>query len=175
VNGLQESLLVFNVNDPEKYSYAAADTSKLYCYDVSIPPTGYTNVNVSKYLREDLRRAFDIQVKKEKKSVLCLVLRSTSSISNAYTKHLASEEMDTQAVKKYMHNNSLKEIISRLSIYLDRPVIDETGITQNIDIDFPDKFDLSDQQGIIETLRKAGFEVKEEYREMEVVVITDRI
>lgn len=68
----------------------------------------------------------------------------------------------------------MDDVVKFLESYVSKPLINETGLTQKIDIDFPDHFDITDKEGIIEVLKKAGFIIKEEVRELDVVVITDK-
>jgi predicted transcriptional regulator len=130
--------------------------------------------NLTKYLREDLKRVFDISVAKEIQTLNCLVVSIGSGNQISVSKSKRELDIDKSSIKKYIHNHSLKEVFNLIH-HFTLPIVDETGISeQKIDIDFPDHFDMKDEKAVIEVLKRAGFDVKEEVRELDVVVITDK-
>lgn len=167
---------IFDVNNESHYKRGEGgrDTTNMYCYDIVIP-TVFSKPNIEfSYLREDLKRSFNITVRRETRDTETWVVTATNKLQ-AYTKFTMREiEIEKGSIKKYYHNYPLNEILKQLNSFFPIPLIDETKITENMDIDFPDNFDMNDSNGIIEILKIVGFEVKKENRVIEVVVITDK-
>lgn len=163
----------FDVNNPSLYRQDT-NPSNLYCYDLVIPPVPMATFDQNKYLREDLKRFFGISVRKEKRKIKCLVLTASEQLAKAYTKYDKPDmDMDESTVDRYIKDYSISEVIQFLDV-LDKPMIDNTKINKNIDLFFPKKMDLTNETALIQFLQKVGFEIKEEEREMDVVVITDK-
>jgi hypothetical protein len=54
------------------------------------------------------------------------------------------------------------------------PMVNEVNIEKHIDIEFPTNANLSDVNTVLKVLRAAGFNIREEERIIEVVVISDK-
>lgn len=171
--GFNYPKIILDVKNPEKFK-ADFEPENAYCYDITVPPVIIGQaLDWKKYLREDIKRVFNITVYKEKRKINCFVVSKGNNLRQSKFKNADFDLIGT-SIKKYIHNYSVPEALSFLD-RLDKPLINETGISQqNIDIDFPDHLDLSDDKAVIEGLKKAGFEIKEEEREIDVVVITDK-
>lgn len=153
-----------NVGDTSAYS-------KVYSYDITVPPTTFGKL--MQYVQNDLERTFHVTVISEKRKIKCFVLRATPQSVKSYTKggnrEYRMERIDT---KKYVRNYPIPELVRDLNLnYFKIPLINETGLTKNVDIEMP--HDLS-QRSIILALEKAGFEIKEEERDLDVAVIIDK-
>lgn len=176
IKGIPLSRFVFDVNNRERFRMLANDTSNSYCYDLTIIPVKRTDVDLQLYMKDDLKKAFNISLKRVRQKLNCLIVTFKSERFNRHSNFSESEaDLDDQTIRKYFHRVSVKDIIEAIALRFNRPLLDETGVSeQKIDIDFPDHFDLSDERAVIEVLKKAGFEIKEEERELEVVVISDK-
>ena len=51
-------------------------------------------------------------------------------------------DLDKETIHKFIKNKPLTELVNYLNAILDKPVIDNSGIEQNIDITFPEAFPL---------------------------------
>jgi thiol-disulfide isomerase/thioredoxin len=164
--------LVLDVSNPVAFN-DENNTDNLFCYEVDIPPATLPSYNISKYLKEDLRRVFNISAFKEKRRRTCLVIQD-SIVPSMQTRHNKPEkDLRDNSIKKYIHDYTISEAIRFLD-HFDEPLINTTISNQKIDIDFPDNFDLTNQQAVIEFLKSIGFEIKEKERELDMVVITDK-
>jgi thiol-disulfide isomerase/thioredoxin len=176
-NEFPESRVVLNVRNPLQYKLGW-DTAYMYCYDLTVPPTSSKDFNFKQrvYLKEDLKRFFNVTVTRKNIRLKSLILTSTDSVSKSFTKfEKRMLEIDRNSIKKYFHNYPLNEMVKILGGRLSVPLVNESAITQNIDLDFPDNFDWSNVEGLKRVLENAGFAIKEEERELEVIIISDKI
>jgi thiol-disulfide isomerase/thioredoxin len=153
-------------DDETKYNY-------LYCYDLTVPPGTYTDLQ--KYIRQDIERYFHITVKSEKRKLDCIVLKGLSNPSHfvwAKGDGRAESDLENTTAHKYVKNFSISNLVMALNNYSSIPLINEIENPGRIDMELP--FDLTDKVALISALKKAGFIVNEELREMDVTVITDK-
>lgn len=165
---------VFNVKNMAQYKIN--DHHYYYCYDLIIPPVDFKKVDLGYYLREDLKRTFNINVKLEQKKLDCWILSGANQkITQSYTKYSnRAADIDDATIKKYIHNWSLQEIARLFEAHLKNPILNETDIIQNLDVNFPVNFKWSDKEGIIKILKNTGFNIKKEQRVINVASVTDR-
>lgn len=167
--------VLVEAHNPGRFRETAdSDTSpysNLYSCDITMPPAKLEEL--MEYVQSDLERTFHATIIKEKRSIKCFVLKTTSQVTKSFSKGGPREyRMEAIDAKKYVHNYPISELIRDLNVnYFKRPLIDATDLTKRVDIDMP--YELS-QHNIILALEKAGFEVKEEEREMNVGVIIDK-
>lgn len=176
IKGIPLSRFVFDVSNHQKFRMLDNDTANSYCYDLTIIPVKRMDVDLQLYMKDDLKKAFNLSLKREMRRLNSLIVTLRAESFNGHSNFGKSEaDLEDQTIKKFFHRVPIKEIIEAIALRLHRPLLDETGVSEEkIDIDFPDRFDLSDEKAVIEALKRAGFDVKEEEREMEVVVITDK-
>ena len=173
IDGFSNNRIILDVRNPEQFQ-VELNPVYFYCYDLTIPPMPVGLFDSKKYLQEDLKRAFNISIHKEKRKLNCFVLTAGDGIAASYSKFDKRDlDLATTSIKKYIHNYPVGKAIAFLDRFV-TPLIVETAITNNIDIDFPDNFNLSDITAIIKVLKKSGFHIEEQERELEVVVITDK-
>lgn len=174
MNGMNPNRIFFDVSNPEKYKMEF-DSAYAYCYDLAFPPIKSSSLKVARYLKEDLKRFFNVAVHMEKRKLPCLIIGATSKLGKTLTnKQTPNLDLDKKSIRKFIHHYSISDVIGFLNNF-EKPFINETGISeQKIDLDFPDHFDLSDEKAVIEVLKKAGFEIREKERELDVVVISDK-
>jgi len=172
LEGLPSNRIIFDVKNPEHFKNTY-DTNNLYNYDLSFPPTDH--VNIGSYLKEDIKRVFNISLHKEKRIIKSYIITANKEINRSFTKFKEeSADVDTASIKKYYHNYSFATIILYFNQIFDKPFIDEADLKQKIDIDFPDNMDLRDMNAVIQSFKKAGLDFHEEERVLEVAVITDK-
>jgi thiol-disulfide isomerase/thioredoxin len=166
---LPMSNIILDVRDAKKYAHNA-DTANLYCYDASFPPVADRNFD-----REDLKKYWNVRVRREKRKMSSIIIQGHKDISRFYT-HVKNSEasIDKEALHKYYHGATLSKIARSLSSISRTPFVDESGFTSKIDIDFPGNIDLDNSAEVMNFLKKLGFDIKEEARELDVVIITDK-
>jgi hypothetical protein len=120
----------------------------------------------------DLHRYFNISVKREKRKMKCLVVGDAGALKNEYVAGKESFEIDNSASKKYIYNYPVAGVVKLLNFYSSIPLIDETTTTSKICIDLP--YNINETSQLKAAFNKAGLQLKEEDRELEVIVITDK-
>jgi len=156
------------------------DTSHIYCYELKVP--ALIGAEISKwnsiqsgYLRVDLSRAFGIYAKKDKRKLESYVLTANPETFKYYTRYSKRAiAIEKEWVKKYMRNVPMQKIAALFEYHLNKPVIDETNVVGNVDLEFPDNFDLSNSEVFIQLLKSKGINVMRQERVLEVDVITDK-
>ncbi|MGH2645571.1 MAG: DUF3738 domain-containing protein, partial [Chitinophagaceae bacterium] len=143
----------------------------LYSYDINVPPASMNQLR--KYAQQDLERTFHVQVSIEKRKINCLILKSTPRLKSHIAKNDKREyRMNSSDNPKYIQNFPIPELVQQLNFqYFNIPLLDETGIKGGIDMDMPDTLS---QENIIRALKKAGFEIVNGERELEVVTLKDK-
>ncbi len=144
----------------------------LYCYDLLTPTT--TESSLKLYLRQDLARVFGVQLYSSKKIMDCWVLTATPSIIRSYTKGGTPEWSlaDRYRLDKFMKNQPVSTIVTAISSFTSIPIVDETGITEHLDIKLPTN--LENTTAVLEALKFAGFDVRKEKRELPVTIISSQ-
>ncbi|MBN8850511.1 MAG: TlpA family protein disulfide reductase [Sphingobacteriales bacterium] len=165
----------FETSDPSRYyktdRYDIFRYSDVYSYDISVSPTKFDELLT--YVQGDLERTFKTTVKSATRKMKCFVIKATPQLKISYSKGGEMVwETGIMALKKYIRNCPAKEILQELNNFSTTPLLDETGLSKNIDLDLPD--DLWNTDLLLQYLRKAGFDISEEQREMNVVVISDK-
>ncbi len=152
----------------------AEDNNNSYCYEIDAAAT--TKVGILKYMQEDLYRSFHVVVTKEDRMMSCYVLKPGNAISTLKANNDSTgEDIETTSLHKFIHNKSISELTAVLNNTLPNPVIDETGIDNNISIDFPFEIYNYNATQWSDFLAKKGIEMIEEERKVEVTVITNKI
>jgi thiol-disulfide isomerase/thioredoxin len=173
-NNVDGNRIILDVKNPMSFNNEF-DTAHIFCYDLTIPPVDWTSVNFEQYLKTDLKNAFNISVKKEKRKMSCLVISENAKLANAKTRYIEAKiELDNKSIKKFIHRYTVSSILKVLLGGRGKPFIDETKYKELIDIDLPNNFDLSNSKRLINFLESVGFEIREEERELDVVVISDK-
>ncbi len=164
LNGSKASELLGKRDTASRYT-------QLFCYDLVAPLT--SEENIYNYFRLDLERAFGFQVITEKRKVECWSLTTTSHIRKSYTKGGESKwDFDQYSKHKFMQNQPISTVVQVLNSFFSISLVDETGLTRNIDLSLPD--DLTNTNALIKSLRDAGFGLKKTVRELPVTIITSK-
>jgi thiol-disulfide isomerase/thioredoxin len=172
-NGFNENRIVLKVKNKAQYK-SEFDPMYAYCYDLTVAPIPRQLFDRAKYLKEDLKRYFNVTVQIEKQKMKCFVVTKGENIINYYSKQSKGLDVDKKSIKKFMHHYPVSQVLKLLSNCLDRPLLDETEISrQFIDIDFPNDFDLTNSNAVLMVLKNIGFNINEEERIVDVIVITD--
>jgi thiol-disulfide isomerase/thioredoxin len=161
----RDSILFRNVDylDTGKYS-------NVYSLDITTNPETFEML--VKEVQINLRSAFHFQVNFEKRKIKCLVVRNSRPLDNIFTKGgERSFSYDKIDLKKYVRNYSISDFIGEMNQYFfDTPLVNETSLQSPVDIDLPQ---VLSQENIVRCLKALGFEIKEEEKELDVVLIKD--
>lgn len=168
-----DNRIICEVTNPKNFRIADTDTAGYhhqYCYELMVP--GTTDSGLFSDMQTDLKRYFNISVRKEKRKIKCLVVSTPVSLTKEYVANKKNVEIDNNASKKHIYNYPPSEAVKILNFYSGIPIIDETNTTSRICIGLPD--DINDLNQLRAAFDKAGLQLKEEERELEVIVITDK-
>jgi thiol-disulfide isomerase/thioredoxin len=143
----------------------------LYNYDLIVPVD--EAARLYQYMLEDLNRYSGYTGKIEKRKIKCLVLVRTGNISKLLTRETKTENKLYSEVP-YLKNGPVAQVITKLNNldFISLPVLDETGYTGNIDIEFKGK--LIDWAGLKQDLKSNELDLIETERELEVFVLTEK-
>ncbi|HEY5408364.1 MAG TPA: TlpA disulfide reductase family protein [Ginsengibacter sp.] len=173
-----ENRIKLNVTNLEKYdakgfNYDTWKYNNSYCYELITPPTN--KEHAIEMMRDDLKRYFGLKVYTEKENVMCFVLKLINKMPDSLAKTNISETniWDNDYMPKYMHNRQISELVRFLNRQISTPVIDETNCKKNISINgLP--MDLTDISKLQIELKKHGFELIKEKRELEFFVLEEK-
>lgn len=194
VRNFPNSQIIFKTTDPKFESdFRSVDSfnpDELYTYEIILPDTLPFTV-VREFMREDLSRYFNFNIKREERKVPVYVLKSThglakiestfdvvkEAVATEYYKTRSVFSMDRNASKKYLKNATIAQLIDWLNNFSQIPILTDEVVThqsQRYDFDFPNNlYELSSEQ-LKEYLLSCGFEVVEEERVLPIVTFTDK-
>jgi thiol-disulfide isomerase/thioredoxin len=175
----------FETSDPLFEGDIYNDKSKLFNYDFIFQAGKYTEEKYMECLRQDLDRIFNFSLRRGKKSVPCLVLKTNKNIANIYTKSQRWEgniDHYTEAIKNHVAIYGHKYSIGFLSELLrdktfknnDLLIKDESGDDHEIDLDFPKDFDFTNKGVVLAFLHEKGIDYTIEDREVDCVIVSDK-
>lgn len=186
--GIADDKLLLNVRDSRKFRwetdyskfYDWADTS-LYCFAIKVKPGDADRIQI--LMRNLLDSYFHYQSKMEVRRVKCLVLKRISTEDKLKTtaKNTMYEfSVDTKGSFLVLKNQPMELLFSRLETLVHfrdsfMPFFDQTGYKQNIDIILPwsDNLDEVSYEKVKKTLNRYGLDIAEEYKNLEMLVISD--
>jgi hypothetical protein len=180
----EPSRIILEVKDPSKY--VQQEDSKEYsfihrqktriCYEAVGPDTGQTNQEVARATIADLDHLLKLNGRYEKRKMKCFVMYRTDATNNKFKPSTTDGEnwADLHVPEIKLHHMELSDLVWKMNqFYGNPPVFDETGYTGNIDMEF-----TLDSWQDISSLRRAlqsyGLDLKEEEREVEVFVLTEK-
>ena len=155
-------------NDKEYLTWRLANA---FCYDLILPNSFKGDAH--DVMKEDLKRLYNYDVKMEKRKTKCLVLRRTCGGDDLVSLG-GKEEMNMNAYFIKMQNASWKDMLYWLEnkFLQELPLIDETGYDRiNLDVNA----DLTDSKALAKALKPIGIELAEEEREVDMLVIKDKM
>ncbi|SEM16845.1 Thiol-disulfide isomerase or thioredoxin [bacterium A37T11] len=151
---------------------------QVYVYDYIDQTQAFLENRWLTSLRQDLDKTFGYSLKKVRKLVPCLIVRTNAKIANSYTKY--SEGADNlpsisknYRVAVYVHNRDLSNIIPYfpLKFFGAQKLIDKTTDKNPIDLEFPLGFDFRNTAHFMEFMHEKGIDLSVEKREVDCVVI----
>jgi thiol-disulfide isomerase/thioredoxin len=153
--------------------YDSAYYQNLFCYDLIIPPSSISEFR--SYVKDDIKRYLGVKVIQCTRKMNCLVITKKEAINPIGSKGgKPNMDYDKNSIRKFMTNQPMQVLMHFLNSHSSIPLIDETGISGNIDVELPaDLFHLS--TGSLKSFfQKNGFTVAEKERAIQVVVITNK-
>jgi thiol-disulfide isomerase/thioredoxin len=151
--------------DFEKWKYDHA-----YCYELTVPIDKQNDI--LKIMREDLKRLFRANVYMENRSVKCLILKAEKK-SCCLPEKTSVPRRVYNAGGITITNHPFHEFVDMVRHYMqDKIVLDETGITGNVDIVL--EAQMNEVDAINESLKKYGLHLQYEHRTVPMLVIKDQ-
>lgn len=165
--------------DKEGYRYYPEEDTLLYansyCYEIMLPPA--TIEELLEYLQQDMYRLLRVSVKNEERWMPCMVLKQRDEPACMLTEGgVPAFETGREHPRSFIRNQPLDiltDLVNNLPAMRDLPVINETGITGNIDIALPAGFRDMGQTELLAFLEKTGFVLEKAVRKIKVAVITN--
>jgi thiol-disulfide isomerase/thioredoxin len=147
-----------------------------YNYNLTIPASEVSKDRIMKLMQEDLKRVFKFNVSLETRKLPVLKLVADYSAVKALQSKGGKEYYSpgTHIAGYTFINVPVRYLVGSLGFYLsdhNTPLIDETGITGNID--FKIEADMTNLEEIRMALRKQGLDLIWSEKEMKVLVISD--
>lgn len=160
--------------EPGLPAYSKAARGKYYCYELIVPVE--LKDRTGELMLEDLNRFFGaryhITGNVEKRTVKCWALRKTSNFKGLTSLGVIPEitpEDPTQIVFHKQSFSKFYETVVNLYRHDPCPVIDQTGITSDIDISIPT--DQKDIQKFSDGLEKYGLRLEQDSCLIDMLVI----
>ncbi|RKR84416.1 thiol-disulfide isomerase/thioredoxin [Mucilaginibacter gracilis] len=173
--------VLLNLKDSSKFIYPKENRNQWaiehqYCYEINVPID--KSENLRDMMKQDIERAFGLKGVIEKRKTKCLVL---SLISDKMMKTAGGKKsVIFEKTDNYSGLNSTNIpfnqffaiSIGNSNYYSDYlvPVIDETHFTGNVDIKINGS--IRDIENVKRELLKYDLQLKEEYRMLDILVIT---
>lgn len=175
--------LVLEVKDPNRYIlgkqfYAEWAKANSYCYSVALPITA-SDAQTQTFIREDLTRwlrLLGITVKKEKRTLDCLLLQRTGKGNKALRSSLDRYELSEEKGLKTLRGANVGAFLAELNQLTDDIplIIDETGIASDFRFDLTLRVNSwADIPALREELQSYGLDLIPGKKEIEVHVITE--
>lgn len=164
--------IVLNIANPALFAMDTVRYENRFCYELISPPTSMDSLRAC--MRQDLERIFNITVSEIKKETEVLVLDTAARVT-AYTRQGAPEwQMEASDLHKHLTNQPVAGLVHFLNRLSPIPVIDESGVSQNLDMAFPRNLYEMDMNAIAGVLEGYGFILTREKRTIYVTIISDK-
>ncbi len=189
---------ILNVRDPKLYRSSAFhatnhvernmwNNTNRFCYSVKIKPL--EQEDIFEKMKYDLCDFFNVTCSVENRKIKCMVLKRISSDDKIHTK--GGDEIGASEIYKngdttrtlIFQNSSFDQLFGQIIPYIDNismvtgaqlPLINGTKYTGRIDAEFPnwgaDNWSIA---LLRKSLQKYGLDLVEEYRNMDVLVVSD--
>lgn len=173
LNGKKENVVELCVSDKKKFSWEF-NKNNIFCYDISFPPINPSQFDFRDYLKQDLKRWFNISVAEKNKLRKCIVAKSSGAFQNICSKKSRFLDIDVDSKLKRAYNYSIREIIDLLNNFESPLICEIDNESTRVDIDFPEYFDIMNFEQVKEFLQRIEISLTEEMKELPVVIVTDK-
>jgi uncharacterized protein (TIGR03435 family) len=154
---------------PKGEDYITWRTDNTYCYELKVPAARQNDI--LKIMQDDLKRLFGLNVFLEKRIQKCLVLKAEKNTRFATDKASPAKQVFS-AGGCSVTNTPFSEFAEMILHYnQDKIVLDETGITANVDIALDAQ--MNDVDAMNQALKKYGLSLQFEDRPIQMLVIKD--
>lgn len=171
------------IPEREESQYFTWANKNLFCYTVKVAPENSDDLYVR--MKNDLDWYFNLESKLELKMVKCLVLRETKTgvrkFRSRNKKEFPGSLEKISSDTLYVQNQPMSILYSLLINLVQSqdpflPVLNETTYKGMIDVSIPWEDDIKQVsiKTVSEALSKFGFLFQEEYRNLEMLVLTDK-
>jgi hypothetical protein len=168
--------LVLEIKDKHPFMYNKDTNDLRFCYSQILPKGKATAGKMMQVMQRDLQNYFEYDVSIETRKIPCLRLTATPEARKMLATKGGVKNMEFAFSGIDYRNVNVKTLIGCVSYYgnldtKDLSIIDETGITGNIDI----KFDaaVTDFEEVKAALQKQGLDIVPGEKEMKVLVLRD--
>lgn len=184
--GIPDSKIFLETKDKNRFYAPKNETeylnwadSNLYSYAIKVTPEDADSIYT--LMKLELDKFFKLKSKIEYRKVKCMVLKQTKllirSVSNIDKNELAVDSTGSWMVLQHQPIALLASRIESLINYYDayQPFFNETDFDQNIDIVLPWSSELKDisLNQIRKSLNLYGFDLREEYKTIKMIVLSD--
>jgi thiol-disulfide isomerase/thioredoxin len=143
---------------------------KKYCYQIE--SGGITNAEVLRMLRTDLERYFNIEAVIVQEPASCFSVRNSNRKKRvASDGSIATSDTEEDSIRKYLKNEKMGTLCNYLSTILKCPVVDETGDSSRVTIDFPVNFTHLSAEQVINFMETQGFTLDKTVRQLPITLI----
>jgi Protein of unknown function (DUF3738) len=150
-----------------------------YCYELIFPDKLPVKL-FFKYMMDDLNRFFPFEASIEKREKKCYVLVNRDKYKNPCTEGGKEKLFWERGFIKRLSNQTMDVLINYLNWNMDLQVIDESGYQEAFDMDLIIEAVIKNGEVVFDTekvknsLKKYGFEIREEFRITDVLVIKEK-
>lgn len=167
--------LLLELQDKSKFESNYEVGKNLFCYSL-IMPKKRTSEQIMALMQRDLKNFFGYDVSVEEREMPYLALVATDKAKENLPNIGERGKSFNDMISIQLVNVPMRSVVIAASIYTnlvikDLPLIDETGIKDNIDISFHAM--LTDFDDIKRALHQQGLNIVEKKKPMKVIVIKD--
>lgn len=174
---LPNNRIIVECNNKSSYQPSKIDNNdyynNLFCYGLIIPPSSMAEFR--NYVKDDMKKYLGVTVVYGTRNLNCLVITKKGATNPIATKGGKPQiNLDENSIQKIMANQPMAALIDLFNSLSAVPVIDETGIRGNIDINLPTGL-FNMQPGAVKSFfQKKGFAVSGETRAIKVALIINQ-
>ncbi|CAM4423036.1 hypothetical protein SAMN06265348_1187 [Pedobacter westerhofensis] len=166
--------VILKVKNPSKFVYDSQKESEVdwlkknaHCYQLVIPDAGFDIISIAE---RDMEFLLNLKVTKEVRKMNVITLMSINRRSNKLKNF---PKVDKSHIPR-SENISLEDLIYKVNRLAIAPVINGTNYKGKVKIDAK-LLSCKDYSQLKTCFSNWGFEIVEDYRDMEVIVISDKI
>ncbi|MDP4128909.1 MAG: TlpA disulfide reductase family protein [Bacteroidota bacterium] len=165
---------VLEMSDTSLFQFSSVTGDNLYSYSLIVPEEKANAHYLQQIMRNDLKNYFGFSVRVERRSEPYFKITSTAVAKRLLKTKGEKPVFDADFIHLLLVNRPVKDLISDLdSYYQTQMFVDETGIKDNIDLEF--SAIMTDLNDIKKAIRKKGLILEQGLKEMNVIVIRDPV
>ena len=158
-----------NISYPENEDYDVWKVDHTYCYELTVPKE--KQKDIQKIMQEELKRIFGLNVFWEYRTQKCLILKKEKE-PRFFADSNVTPKLAVSVGGVTVKNQPFSTLTEFIQHYLQRKIVlDETGITGNIDVVL--QAQMNDEDAVNEALKQYGLSLRYEERQVQMLVIKD--